>query len=145
MKKYLILIVSIVAIFGLSGCHSDGRYYERGYDDTSSNMTTLFLVDEQGSSYAGIPYKCDSMIHWETTAPNGEFSFYEPESCEFNFLSLEGNLFNDPRVDNIVRIVDYTETGKGGIPYECASFGASTTLGDGSFEYDIDDMCSFYL
>lgn len=139
MKKYLILVFSMVAVFGLSGCGGSG-------DDTpSSNLTTLFLVDEQGFSYGGIPYRCDSMRDWSVTAPNGEFSFYPPDNCEFDFLGLDGNLFGDPIVDDIVRIVDYTNDGKGGIPYECSSFGASSTFGDGSFDYDIDDQCVFYL
>ena len=39
----------------------------------------------------------------------------------------------------------YSDNGKGGIPYECSSFGAGSTFGDGSFYYDIDDNCVFYL
>jgi len=138
MKKYLILVFSMVAVFGLSGCGSS--------DNTPpSNLTTLFLVDDRGFSYGGIPYKCDSMRDWEFTLPNGEFTFLPPDNCEFDFLGLEGDYFGDPIVDDIVRIVDFTNDGKGGIPYDCASFGGSTTFNDGSFEYDIDDICTFYL
>jgi hypothetical protein len=140
MKKYLVLIFSAIAIFALSGC--GGGSSSAGIDD---GRTTLFLVDSQGYSYGGIPYKCDSMRDWEVTEPNGEFSFYPPDNCEFNFVGLEGNLFNDPRVDDVVRIVDIDNGGKGEIPYECASFGASSTYNDGSFDYDIDDSCVFYL
>jgi len=138
MKKLMALLISLVAVIGLSGCGGGDDYY-------NDNLTTLFLVDEAGFSYGGIPYKCDSMSNWSVTAPNGEFSFYPPDNCEFDFLGLDGNLFNDPRVDDIVRITDDLNRGKGNIPYECASFGASTTYGDGSFEYDIDDQCVFYL
>ena len=137
-KKIMALIFSAIAVFGLSACGGGGS-------DAPSNLTTLFLVDEAGFSYGGVPYKCDSMSSWSVTAPNGEFSFLPPDNCEFDFLGLDGNLFGDPRVDDIVRIVDFTDDGKGGIPYECASFGASSTFGDGSFEYDIDDQCVFYL
>ena len=140
MKKNIILLLLTVAIFGLSGCTT-----ESNDENIEDGLTTLFLVDENGYSYAEVPYKCDSMSHWSKTASNGEFSFYPPDNCEFNFMGLEGNLFNDSRVDDIVRIVDYSEKGKSDIPYECSSFGVSSTYSDGSFEYDIDDSCLFYL
>ena len=139
MKKYITLIFSIVAVLGLSGCG------DKGGDDVSNNLTTLLLVDHVGNSYGGIPYKCDSMINWELTAPNGEFSFSPPDNCVFDFDRLLGNYFGDPYYYDIVRIVDIGHNGKGGIPYDCASFGAGSTYSDGSFEYDIDDQCVFYL
>jgi len=137
-KKIMALLFSAVAVFGLSGCGGGGS-------DTPSNLTTLFLVDDLGFSYGGIPYKCDSMRDWELTLPNGEFTFLPPDHCEFDFTGLEGDYNVNPAVDDIVRIVDDLNRGKGDIPYECASFGASTTFGDGSFYYDIDDQCTFYL
>jgi hypothetical protein len=83
------------------------------------------------------------MYEWSRTAPSGEFSFVEPDTCEFDFTGLDGDFgYTD---DEIVRIVDDRNDGKGGIPYECASFGVSSTYSDGSFEYDEDDVCSFYL
>lgn len=139
MKKIVALMIVAVAVFGLSGCGGGGG------SDAPSNATTLFLVDEAGFSYGGIPYKCDSMRDWEFTAPNGEFTFLPPDNCEFDFTGLRGDLFGDPIVDDIVRITDDLNRGKGGIPYECASFGASTTFGDGSFYYDSNDQCVFYL
>lgn len=140
MKKHIILTLSAMAVFGFSGCGSSGNNH---YED---DLVTLFLVDDLGFSYGGVPYKCDSMSNWEVTLPNGEFTFLPPDNCEFDFLGLDGNLFDDPRVDDIVRIVDFTNDGKRGIPYECASFsGVDSTRYDGSFEYDIDDQCVFYL
>jgi len=139
MKKYLILIVSAVAIFGLSGCGGGGD------DHHPIEAQVLYLLDEQGASYAGVPYRCDSMSAWEFTSNAGGFLFYSPESCEFDFTGLRGNLFNDPGVDDIVHIVDDHDYGYGGIPYECSSFGTSTTFGNGSFEYDINDKCVFHL
>ena len=138
MKKYLILIVSVVAVFGLSGCGGGGS------DNPPSNLTTLFLVDDQGFSYGGIPYKCDSMRDWELTAPNGEFTFLQPDNCVFDFDGLTGNYSSNSYNDEIVHIVDYDYNGKGNIPYDCSSFTGST-YGDGSFEYDSDDQCVFYL
>ncbi len=138
MKKNVVaLLATVVALFGLSGCGGGGG--------TPSNLTTLFLVDENGFSYGGVPYKCDSMGDWAVTAPNGEFTFNPPDNCVFDFLGFRGDLFGDPLVDDIVRIVDYAYEGKGGIPYDCASFGANATYGDGSFNYDIDDQCVFYF
>lgn len=136
MKKIVMLLVSVIAIVGLSGCNS-------GYDYYDDELTTLFLVDEAGNSYAGVPYKCDSMNEWSQTAPNGEFSFIVPDTCTFDFEGYNG-VYGD-EFDEVVRIVDYTNDGKGRIPYECTSFGVSSTYTDGSFDYDKDDVCSFYL
>jgi hypothetical protein len=147
MKKMILALGAAVAMLAFNGCSSDSHYdnnsnvnYEN-YD--SNNLTTLFLVDEQGYAYADIPYKCDSMYEWSRTENNGEFSFVEPDTCEFDFNGLDG-IYSDS-FDDIVRIVDYRDSGKGGIPYECASFGVSSTYSDGSFDYDEDDVCSFYL
>jgi len=136
MKKLMGLIFAGVALFALSGCGESDDYYP---DD----LTTLFLVDQDGYAYADVPYICESMRDWDTTRPNGEFSFYPGEDCEFDFDGLNG-VYGD-EFDDIIRIVDYTYDGKGGIPYECVYFGASSTYSDGSFEYDIDDECVFYL
>ncbi len=144
MIKIKLLFSTLFALILLSGCQSsydDG--YSNYYYDNSQNLTTLFLVDERGLSYASIPYKCDSMRTWERTLPNGEFTFLPPDNCEFDFNGLDG-LYGD-QFDDIVRIVDYTNDGKGSIPYDCSSFGASSTYSDGSFEYNENDVCTFYL
>lgn len=139
MKKLKILLISLVSLIVLSACGGGGG------NNPPDNLTTLFLVDQNGFSYGGIPYRCDSMRDWSVTAPNGEFTFLPPDNCEFDFLGLRGDLFGDPVVDDIVRIVDFDYNGKGGILYACESFGASSTYNDGSFNYDIDDQCVFYL
>ncbi len=143
MKKIFLLITAFIAVILLNGCggtiYSDDYY--RNY--VGDNLTTLFLVDERGFSYANIPYKCDSMTQWSYTAPNGEFSFVVPDTCEFDFNGLNG-VYRDA-LDDIVRIVDDRNSGKGGIEYGCESFGISSTFSDGSFDYDQNDVCSFYL
>ena len=144
MKKLMGLVFAGVSLLVLSGCGGGDTYYAEEVVPPD-DLTTLFLVDQNGDSYAGIPYICDSMANWSQTAPNGEFSFYPGENCEFDFLGLNGDYNNDPFVDDIIYIVDYLDFGKGGIPYECASFGVGTTYGDGRFEYDVDDECVFYL
>jgi len=131
-------MVSLLAVGVLSGCGGGGN-------DTPTNATTLFLVDDRGFSYGGVPYKCDSMRDWSRTAPNGEFTFFPPDNCEFDFIGYNGDNGNGFFDDDIVHIVDITDDGKGSIPYECESFGVSSTFNDGSFYYDIDDRCVFYL
>jgi hypothetical protein len=141
IKKLIALLFVSVALFGLSGCgESDGSS-----SSGDTDLVTLFLVDEKGFSYGGVPYLCDSMSAWEQTAPNGEFTFLPPDNCEFDFLGFEGNYNNDAFFDDIVRIVDFRDEGKNAVPYECSSFAGSATYGDGRFDYDIDDACVFYL
>lgn len=150
MKRVMMFLASGVAVLTMSGCgggSSSGSSSEV-YVTTppvDDGFTTLFLVDEYGSAYAGVPYICDSMSVWSETAPNGEFSFYVGEECQFDFIGLEGNYDYDPYVDDIIYIVDDLDSGKGDIPYECASFGVGTTYTDGSFYYDVDDQCVFNL
>ena len=83
------------------------------------------------------------MSRWNKTAPNGEFSFIQPDSCEFNFHGLDG-IYGDGG-DDIVRIVDYKNNAKRDIPYKCRLFGASSTYNNGTFDYDQDDRCVFYF
>ncbi len=153
IKKILLSLTAAVSVLILSACngidHRDGymanhnNYIGHGGNNFANNLTTLFLSDERGLTYGGIPYICDSMRSWDTTMPNGAFSFIEPDTCEFDFNGLEGVYGDD--FDDIVRIVDFRDHGKRGIGYECAYFGASSTYGDGSFDYDEDDICTFYL
>jgi len=145
MKKLISILLAGVVTLVLSGCGGGDDYYH-------DNLTTLFLVDQDGFAYAGVPYTCDSMNYWDETAPNGEFSFYPGEDCEFDFLGWNGTDPNDIYVDEVMYIVDYLDNGKNGIPYECSNFNAgniNTTyydgIWDGSFDYDADDACVFYL
>ena len=142
MKKLIGLVLAGVAVFALSGCGGGDDYYD--------DAVTLFLVDERGFSYGGIPYTCEGVngVWSGRTLANGEFTFYPREYCEFDFYGLDGDYDIGPDVDDIVRIVDYLDYGKGGIPYECSSFNVGNinyTYSDGSFEYDIDDECVFYF
>ena len=104
MKKLMSLILAGIAVIALNGCGDGDDYYP---DD----LTTLFLVDEGGYSYAGIPYICESMRDWDTTRPNGEFSFYPGEDCEFDFSGLYGTDPNDFTVpyNELIYIVDYVD------------------------------------
>lgn len=141
MKQFSIFVSMAVAVAVFSGCGGGGG--DSYVPPPSVAGATLFLIDQNGFSLGGIPYTCDSGSG--VTAPNGEFTFYPPDNCTFDFLGYNGNYTNDPFVDDIIYIVDDLDVGKGGIPYDCRSFGGSTTFGDGSFDYDIDDVCTFYL
>ena len=145
--KRIGLIVAVVAVLGLSGCGSSGN-------NNNDGLTTLFLVDEFGSPYEGIPYICDSMRDWETTLPSGEFTFLPPDNCEFDFYGYFGTDPNDYTVpySEFIYIVDDIDQGKNDIPYECSNFNIGNInytyddgIYDGSFDYDADDSCVFYL
>lgn len=148
MKRFVMFLASSAAVLAMSGCgggSSSGSSSEV-YVPVDDGFTTLFLVDQDGFAYAEVPYICDSMSEWSVTAPNGEFSFYPGEYCDFDFDGLYGNYDNDLLVDDIVYIVDDLDDGKGGIPYECDSFiGINTTNYDGSFYYGENDACTFDL
>lgn len=144
MKKLEIWLLFMIVAVIMSGCSNGSTHDESNVDYSNyrnASLTTLFLVDEHNFAYGYIPYKCDSMYEWSRTAPNGEFSFVEPDSCLFDFNGLHG-VYND-EFDDVVRIVDDRADGKEGIPYECASFGAFSTYVDGSFDYDENDVCVF--
>ena len=150
MKNIISLFVAGVSVLALSGCGGGGD----DYNPPNPNLTTLFLVDEFGDPYAGIPYICDSMRDWEFTLSNGEFTFLPPDNCEFDFDGYFGTDPLDPFVpyNEFIYIVDITDDGKNDIPYECSSFNAGNInytyddgIWDGSFDYDADDACVFYL
>ncbi len=143
VKKLMMLVLTGLSVMVLNGCGGGSSSYNDG-------LTTLFLVDEYGSSYAYIPYQCYDqgvLTSDTTTLSNGEFSFYPGEECEFDFTGYSG-VYGD-EYDEIIRIVDYTDDGKDLIPYECELFGVAGTTyytySDGSFDYDANDACIFYL
>jgi len=147
MKKRIAgLMVAGVAVFALSGCGGGGDtvIVDPG-PGPGPEPVTLFLLDEDGFSYGGVPYLCDGMANWGYTEPNGEFTFYEYESCVFDFNGLDGNVNHDPLFDDIIRITDDRGLGVPNIEYDCISYGFDTTQGDGSFFYDMDDSCTFHF
>ena len=154
MKKKLAgLVVAGIAVFALSGCGGGDTYYVEEVVPPD-DLTTLFLVDESGDPYSGIPYICDSMRDWERTLSNGEFTFLPPDNCEFDFDGYFGTDPDDLTVpyNELIYIVDIADEGKNGIPYECSRFNVGNInytdydgIYDGSFEYDADDACVFYL
>ena len=146
MKKNILIAGLLSSALMLGGCGgSDGGNYVPPPPVIEPSLITLFLVDQNGFSLAGVPYKCDSMAFAEYTPNNGEFSFYAGENCYFDFLGFEGNYNNDPYVDDIIHIVSDVNTGAGDVAFDCQSFGSGITYPDGSFDYDYNDACVFYL
>ena len=145
MKKNIIITGLLSSALMLGGCGgSDGGNYIPP-PVIEPSLITLFLVDQNGFSVSGVPYKCDSMAFSEYTLNNGEFSFYAGENCYFDFLGFKGNYNNDPYVDDIIYIVSDINTGAGDVAFDCQSFGSGITYPDGSFDYNYDDACVFYL
>ena len=127
MKKIFGLLIAAVAVLSLNGCGGGGQY--------NDGATTLFLVDFDYNAVNGVEYNCNYTSG--TTFGDGEFTFYPPDDCSF-------------RLDGIVRdlfIVDVTNTGKNGIPYDCVPSGINGFTGDyiddGGFNYATDDVCTF--
>ena len=149
MKKVMMFLASLGVVVGLNGCGGGGGDSGGYVPPPVDNLTTLFLVDENGASYSGIPYICDSMSVTGYTGLDGAFTFIPKEDCTFDFTGLNGTDPNDPYVDNLVYIVDDLDNGKNGIGYQCEYFGVGTTyydgIWDGAFDYDADDACVFYL
>ena len=148
MKKFTGLLAVGVSTLVLNGCGGGSSSYNDG-------LTTLFLVDENGDSYGGIPYQCYDqgvLTSDSTTLTNGEFSFYPGEECVFDFYGYNGTDPDDIYLDELIYIVDDLDNGKNNIPYECELFNVGNInytyydgIWDGSFDYDADDACVFYL
>ena len=106
-----------------------------GSDSYNDGLTTLFLVDFDYNSVNGVDYVCDSTAG--TTYGDGEFSFYPGDYCTFYLENKTEDLF----------IVDLTNTGKNGIPYDCNPSGifgeTGGDFGEGEFYYATDDACTF--
>jgi hypothetical protein len=151
MKKWMMLLVSGLAVIALSGCGSYDDGYDDGYHDgfydgariPTDAMTTLFLIDYEGFSIGGVPYYCVDPSGVVTadyiTAPNGEFSFIPGERCTFDLLGFGGT------PDDPLFIQDDVGFGKGDIPYFCDGGDGGLTYADGGFEYFPDDVCTFYF
>ena len=147
-KRHIFLASLFVFSLVMSGCSSDywDGYEDGFYDGTrvpQGSMTTLFLRDRDAYALAGVHYTCiapDNRVTPEyVTAPDGAFSFYPGERCEFDLYGLDGTPIEP------IFIEDDLGRGKGDIFYDCQSGYGGRTYGDGSFEYDIDDVCTFAL
>ncbi len=146
MNKNIIMASLISASILFNGCGGgNDNVYIVPIPPTPA-LITLFLIDQDGFSLAGVPYHCDHMGFPEYTPNNGEFSFYAGENCSFDFENFNGNYNNNPYAgDDVIYIVSDINTGAGDVVFDCNSFGSGITYFDGSFDYDSNDACSFYF
>ena len=138
-KKIAGLMIAGVAVFALSGCGAGDTVVV--VDDDTSNETTLFLVDNDGFSVAYVDYSCvdsfgDFIGNFQTKS-NGAFTFEPGEDCTFDFIGYDGTPGDE------LYIEDIDQNSKEGIPYTCISGDFGRTFGDGSFDYMMDDSCTF--
>ena len=145
MKKKLTgLIVAGVAMFALSGCGGGGDvYYDDGIVATPpvNNETTLFLIDSGGFSAADVEYTCvnsfgDVLGPFYTKA-NGEFTFEPGENCTFELIGFDGTPADPLFIESDIG------QPKDGIPYDCIGGDFGLTDLAGSFDYLMDDSCTF--
>jgi hypothetical protein len=136
MKKYLFLLVSVMIVFILSGCHS--TVY-------SDDERRYHLVDQDKFGVADIKYTCDQHTI-DYTDSSGGFYFYPGDDC-----GLKLDITVDSMEDELY-IENNAGEGINGIYYECESglFGRTEHYHarDGHFEFDnIDesDVCTFKL
>ncbi len=135
MNKFIFLVTLSISTLLFTGCGSS--------DNTTvvvppPEPDTLYLDDGAGG-LAGVSYTCTSGSGF--TNAQGAFTFYAGDNCTFDLTGFDGTVFLfDPL------FVDYNDgTGVADISYDCVSGIAGSTDVDGSFDYDTDDACTFYL
>ncbi len=158
-RRWMMILLAGVAAVMMTGCGGGGSSYDAGYEDGYDDgfydgarvpvdgMTTLFLIDFDGFSAAGVHYTCvdstGALTADAVTAPNGEFSFYPGEQCTFDLLGFGGT------PDDPLFIEDDIGQGKNNIAYSCDGGDAGLTGynaeldRDGFFNYLPDDVCTF--
>ena len=141
-KKLAGFIVAGVAVFALSGCGSSGGNDVVIVDPgPSPDETYLFMVDNDGFAVADVYYTCvDSFgdfIGDFYTRADGGFLFEPGENCTFDLIGYNGTPGDE------LHIEDIAQNPKEGIPYTCLGGDFGRTFGDGSFDYMIDDSCTF--
>jgi len=141
-KKIAGLMVAGVAVFALSGCggSNGGDYYA---PPPINNETTLFLIDSDGFSAAGVEYICENSfgdIHGPFyTKSNGEFTFEPGENCTFELIGFDGTPEDELFIESDIG------QAKEGIPYSCLGGDSGLTDLAGSFDYLFNDSCTFAL
>jgi hypothetical protein len=134
MKKVLFLVGLAISSVVMTGCGSSSSTPP----PPPREMDILYLDDGAGG-LEGVPYVCSSGSG--ITDIDGAFAFYAGDNCTFDLNGYDGTVFLfDPL------FIDYNDgSGVSDIGYDCASGTNGFTDIDGSFDYDIDDECTFYL
>jgi len=148
-KKIISLMFATVAVFALSGCDGADDAYEDGYEDgyhdgsrvPESGMTTLFLIDRKGFSASDVEYTCINSFG-DVSGPfytegNGEFTFEPGENCTFELIGFDGTPGDELFIESDIG------QPKDSIPYSCYGGDAGLTDLYGSFNYLINDSCTF--
>jgi len=138
MKKITGLALAGVTLFALNGCGGGGGDY---VPPPPSDETYLFLVDNGGFAVADVHYSCvnsfGDFIGDFYTRYDGRFLFRPGEDCTFDFIGYDGTPGDE------LYIEDDLQNPKEGIPYTCFGGDFGRTFADGSFDYMVDDSCTF--
>ena len=140
-KKVLGLLVSGVAMFALSGCGGGTDVVYVDPEPVNNNETTLFFFFLYGFSVANVEYTCvnsfgDVLGPFYTKA-NGEFTFEPGENCTFELIGFDGTPGDELFIESDIG------QPKEGIPYSCLGGDSGLTDVYGSFDYLMDDSCTF--
>jgi len=147
-KKILGLLVSVVAVFVLSGC---GGGDDVVVVDPGPEYITLSLMDDTtGLGADFVPYTCyapdGTIVADDFTNEFGDFTFVAGDRCEFDLFGFLGSV--RPTYLHPLYIADDTGEGKDDIPYSCDN-GIDIVEGItdifGNFDYPEDAYCKFYL
>lgn len=135
MNKFIFFMTLVISALLFTGCGSSDN---NTVVVPPPQADTLYLDDGAGG-LQGIAYTCTSGSGYTDIA--GAFTFYAGDNCTFDLRGFDGTVFLfDPL------FVDYSDgTGVADIGYDCTSGTFGSTDIDGSFEYDTDDACTFYL
>jgi len=141
MKKFSILasLAAAVVIFtGCGGGGGGGGGYVPPAPPPEPVYDVLYLDSDWGPQ-AGVSYDCTSVSGW--TDADGSFLFLPGDVCTFDLVGYNGTIFG---VDYLY--ISYADgSGVMDIPYDCWSGTGGWTQIDGSFDYDMDDVCNFYF
>jgi len=129
MKKFQWLVFAIGIPFFMAGC---------GSSSTRSSYDVYYLTDDMGNGIENIAYTCDSGEEGYTDS-HGAFGFdVAGDSCLFDLAGESEDLY----------IMDEF-SGINGLEYLCSPSGISGVtgdfFGDGSFDYEVDDICRIDL
>ena len=135
MKKLSVLVFSVLAVIGLSGCGSGGG------SDSPHAVDMNYLTDSFGAPVSGIGYDCLSGEHG-VTDPTGGY-YFDPygDSCDFYL----------PQINDDLHIEDAYYNGVNGLLYDCTSgfigftgdyVGAGGYTGGFNHDWFVTDVCT---
>lgn len=141
MKKFLYIASLIIAAVAFTGCGGGGSGGGGGgvVPPPVTNWDVLYIDDAGLNGIAGLPYDCSSNSGF--TDGDGGFTFIAGDNCTFDFTGFDGTIFfTDPL------FLDFEDgSGVTGVGYDCASGVTGATDFQGGFDFDVDDICTFYL